>query len=119
MRTCLQGQRGHGPYYYLLEEVQQFDLLKLYRRLTEVLEQITICSLDDELEAVIKLEFDPKTQNIFAFIADLRRAVKRLNDINARLPEEGKLKLPDTYIRSRIVRAARQLLCTSLLSMLC
>jgi hypothetical protein len=106
----LQGPKSvPGPYYYLVNEVKPYDILKLFQRLCGVLEQVTICSLDDELEAVIKLEFDAKTQNIFTFIADLRKAIKRLDDLNERLPEGGKLILPDTYLRSRIIRAARQL----------
>ena len=106
---CLRGPRTiPGQYYYLVDEVKPYDISYLFKRLCQVLEQVTICSLDDELEAVIKVEFNPQTQNIFSFIADLRKAIKRLHDLNERLPKEGQLNLPDTYLRSRMVRAARQ-----------
>ena len=80
----------------------------LFKRLCQVLEQVTICSLDDELEAVIKLDFKPHSQNIFSYYADLRKAVKRLHDVNERLPESARIVLPNAYLRSRLVRAARQ-----------
>ena len=56
-----------GPYYYIVAEVQAYDITELHKRLCQVLEQITICSLDDELEAIIKLDFKPKSQNIFSY----------------------------------------------------
>jgi hypothetical protein len=97
-----------GPYHYLVDEVQCYDISYLFKRLCQVLEQITICSLDDELEAVIKLDFLPAKQNIFSYFADLRRAVKKLHDINEKLPQKARIVLPDAYLRSRLVRAARQ-----------
>ena len=97
-----------GQYYYLVDEVQPYDIQYLFKRLCQVLEQVTICSLDDELEAVIKLDFKPQTHTIFTYYADLRKAVKRLHDVNERLPENARIVLPDAYIRSRLVRAARQ-----------
>ena len=74
----------------------------------KMLDQITICSLDDELENIIKMDYKPQSQNIFSYLGDLRKAIKRLNDINERLPDTGRIILPDSYIRSRLVRAARQ-----------
>jgi hypothetical protein len=75
----LRGPRGTpGPYYYLIDEVKPYDISGLFKRLCQVLEQITICSLDDELETVIKLDFKPQKQNIFSYLVELRRAVKRL-----------------------------------------
>ena len=38
----------------------------------------------------------------------ISRAIKKVNDINERLPEAGRIVLPDSYVRSRLVRAARQ-----------
>ena len=97
-----------GQYYYLVDEVQPYDIQFLFKRLCQVLEQVTICSLDDELEAVIKLDFKPQSQTIFSYYADLRKAIKRLHDVNERLPNDARIVLPDSYIRSRLVRAARQ-----------
>ena len=97
-----------GPFHYLVDEVQMYDCSYLFKRLIDVLEQITICSLDDELENVIKMDYKPHSQNIFSYLGDLRKAIQRLHDINERLPEEGRIILPNSYVRSRLVRAARQ-----------
>ena len=108
----VRGLRGSksvpGQYYYLVDEVQRYDIQYLFKRLCQVLEQVTICSLDDELEAVIKLDYKPQTHTIFTYYAELRKAVKRLHDVNDRLPESARIVLPDSYLRSRLVRAARQ-----------
>jgi hypothetical protein len=85
-----------------------YDIGLLFKRLVEVLEQITICSLDDELENVIKMDYNPQKQNVFSYLGDLRKAVRRLHELGERLPESGRIELPDSYIRSRLVRAARQ-----------
>ena len=105
----LRGNRpSPGPFHYLVDEVQMYDISYLFKRLVDVLEQITICSLDDELESIIKMDYKPQQQNIFSYLGDLKKAIKRLHDINERLPEAGRIVLPDSYIRSRLVRAARQ-----------
>jgi len=39
----------------------------------------------------------------------LRRAMRRLEDLNERLPEEGKVLFSEAYLRTRIIRAARQI----------
>ena len=109
MVRSLRGNKpAPGPYHYLVDEVQTYDISYLFKRLIDVLEQVTICSLDDELEAIIKMDFKPASQNIFSYLGELKKAIKRLNDINDRLPQEGRIVLPDSYIRSRLVRAARQ-----------
>lgn len=106
---CLRGPKlTVGPYYYLIDEVKPYDISHLFKRLCQVLEQITICSLDDELELIIKMDYKPQTQNIFSYLANLRKAIKRLHDLNERLPKEGQIWIPDSFIRSRLVRAARQ-----------
>ena len=97
-----------GPYYYIVTEVQVYDITGLYKRLCQVLEQITICSLDDELEIIIKLDFKPKSQSIFSYYSELRKAVNHLHDMNESLPEGARIVLPDAYLRGRLIRAARQ-----------
>jgi hypothetical protein len=107
---CLYGPKTNpGPYYYLVDQVMVYDICHLFTRLTEIIETVTICSLDDEVYNVTHLEFDPATQNIFGYLEDLRRANQRLNDLNERLPVEGRVILSDSYVRSRLVRAARQI----------
>ena len=91
-----------------MNEVQIYDISHLFKRLLNVLEQITICLLDDELENSVQMYFHPEKQNIFSYLGDLRKAVKRLHDLNDRIPDGGRIYLPDTFIRSRLVRAARQ-----------
>ena len=54
-----------APYHYLVDEVDMYDISYLFKRLVDVLEQITICSLDDELEVIIKMDYKPTKQNIF------------------------------------------------------
>src|SRR5688572_3424831 len=44
---CLRGPKlAVGSYYYLIDEVKPYDISHLFKRLCQVLEQITICSLD-------------------------------------------------------------------------
>jgi transposase InsO family protein len=108
MVRSLRGNKTNiGPFHYLVDEVQMYDIALLFKRLVEVLEQITICSLDDELENVIKMDYNPQKQNVFSYLGDLRKAIKRLHELGERLPIEGRIVLPDSYVRSRLVRAAR------------
>ena len=115
MCKSLKGQRStSGPYHYLIDEGRPYDIHALFKRLVRVLEQITICSLDDELEKVIKSDFNPNTRSVFSYRGELRKAVKELHDLCERLPENGGNTLPDSFVKSRLVRAARQILSTSL-----
>jgi len=57
---------------------------------------------------VTHLEFNPAKEDLFTYIEELRRAVRRLDDLNQRLPENGRVVLNETYVRSRLIRAARQ-----------
>lgn len=76
MVKSLRGNRTTiGPYHYLVNEVQTYDIYLLFSRLVDVLEQVTICSLDDELENVIKMDYNPQKQNIFSYLGDLRKAI--------------------------------------------
>src|ERR1700751_5920898 len=48
MVRSLRGNRPTcGSYHYLVDEVPIYDISYLFKRLVDVLEQITICSLDD------------------------------------------------------------------------
>ena len=83
----LRGNRSStGAFHYLVDEVPIYDIFALFKRLVEVLEQITICSVDDELELVIKMDYNPSKQNVFSYLGDLRKAIKRLHDVCERLP---------------------------------
>ena len=97
-----------GPYYYLVNQVSVYDISGLFKRLMEVIETVTICSLDDEVYNVTHLDFDPSSQDIFGYLEELRKAVHKLTDLNEKLPQAGRVIFSDSYIRSRLVRAARQ-----------
>jgi hypothetical protein len=96
-----------GPYFYLTRQVPIYDLGGLFMKLSKILDVLTICTLDDEVNAVTSLEFNPSKQDIFSYAQDLLRAIAVLNETNARLDGAG-VVLSDTYIRTRIVRAARK-----------
>ena len=106
---CLFGPKAQaGPFYYLTHQCTIYDISYLFKRLWDVMETVTICSLDDEVFNVTHLEFDPSKQDLFTYLEDLRRAVRRLDDLNERLPAAGRVVLTDNYIRSRLIRAARK-----------
>ena len=105
----LKGNRAAvGPYHYLVDEVKAYDIAALFKRLVGVLEQITICSLDDELEKVLTVVFDPSKQNVFSYLRELRKAIKGLHDLNERLLQNHRIVLPDAFVKSRLIRAAKQ-----------
>ena len=109
MVKCLVGAKSiPGPYYYLVNQVSVYDISGLFKRLMEVIETVTICSLDDEVYNVTHLDFDPSSQDIFGYLEELRKAVHKLTDLNEKLPKAGRVIFSDSYIRSRLVRAARQ-----------
>ena len=96
-----------AAYYYLSQQCETYDISYLYKRLDEVFDTVTISALDDAVFNVTSKEFDSNKQDIFSYIEELKKANQLLNDLNARLPEEGKVVLKDSYLRSRIIRAAR------------
>ena len=107
---CLHGPKSTpGPYFYLTNQVPVYDISQLFKRLSQVLETVTICSLDDEVYSVTHLDFNPSSQDLFGYVEELRIAMTRLQQINDKLPEEGRVVLSETYVRSRVVRAARQI----------
>ena len=74
----------------------------------EVIEAVTISSLDDEVYNVTHLDFDSLSQDIFGYLEELQKAERKLSDLNEKLPKVGRVTFSDAYIRSRLVRAARQ-----------
>ena len=109
MVKCLVGAKSiPGPDYYLVNQVSVYDISGLFKRLMEVIETVTICSLDDEVYNVTHSDFDPSSQDIFGYLEELRKAVHKLTDLNEKLPKAGRVIFSDSYIRSRLVRAARQ-----------
>ena len=107
MVKCLYGSKATpGPYHYLTMQCQTYDISHLFRRLFDVMETVTICSLDDEVYTVTHMDFDPATQDLFAYLEDLRKAMRRLDDLNERLPHNARVTFPPSYLRSRLVRAS-------------
>ena len=41
-----------GPFYYLTKQVEVFDIAGLYVKLTAIMDVVTICSLEDEVNAI-------------------------------------------------------------------
>jgi len=92
--VCLHGPKSAsqpGPFYYLTHQCVIYDISILFKRLWDVLETVTICSLDDEVYAVTHLEFNPAKEDLFTYIEEVRRAVRRLDDLNQRLPIDGRV----------------------------
>jgi hypothetical protein len=110
MVQCLHGPKTTpGPYFYLTKQVPVYDISGLFKRLTGIMETVTICSLDDEVYTVTHLDFDQTKHDLFGYVEELRVALQRLQDVNDRLPEAARVNLSETYLKSRIVRAARVL----------
>jgi len=69
---------------------------------------VTICSLEDEVNAVTHLEFEPTKQDIFGYVQDLKRALDALEETNKKLAQKDRVQFPDMYVRTRIIRAAKR-----------
>ena len=66
IQRCLLGTKPTpGPYYYISQQCPVYDISHLFKRLVDVLETVTICSLDDEVYNVTHLDFDPHKQDLF------------------------------------------------------
>ena len=63
----------------------------------------------DHMWTPIGIEVEHNAQDLFAYLEDLRKAMRRLDDLNERLPHNARVTFPPSYLRSRLVRAARQL----------
>ena len=108
MVHCLHGPKTTpGLYYYVSNQIEVYDISGLFKRLAEIMDVVSICSLDDEVYNVTHLDFDQSKHDLFGYVEELRIAIQRLADVNSKLPEEARVTLSETYIRSRIVRAAR------------
>jgi hypothetical protein len=97
-----------GPFYYLTKQVEIFDIAGLYGKLSAIMEVVTICTLEDEVNAVSNMEFDPTKQDIFSYVQDLKRAMEVLEETNKKLQEGDRVIFSDMYVRTRIIRAARR-----------
>jgi hypothetical protein len=96
-----------GPYHYLADEVTHTDVAALYQQLIRVIDTPTMVSQADELAAVFFHKFDPKSQDIFHYYGEVKKLVRRVHDLNAHLPQECQIILPDTIVRALLLRAMR------------
>ena len=96
-----------GSYYYLVEQVDHSDVAALYQQLIRVIDTPTMVSQADDLAAVFLLPFDPRSQDIFNYYGEVKKLVKRVHDLNPLLPEESRIKLPDTIVRALLLRAMK------------
>ena len=108
MVRCLHGPGGvAGPYHCLRDQVQLYDVAALYRQLARVIETPTIVSQADDLAAVFLFPFNAQTQDVFTYIGEVRRLIRRVHDTNAILPEDSRIQLPDNIFRALMIRAIR------------
>lgn len=109
MVKSLHGPRpAPGPYHYLLEEVAHSDVAALYQQLIRVIDTPTMVSQADDLAAVFQYTFNPQSQDIFNYYGEIKKLVRRVHDLNDRLPAECRILLPDTIVRALLLRAMRQ-----------
>jgi hypothetical protein len=96
--------RQEGPYHYLTTKVEQYDLAALYRELVRVIDTPTVLSHAHELDALFTITYKPG-QEIFAYLADIQKQMKRVNDMNHVLKEEDPIHIPDTFVRAKLMMA--------------
>ena len=97
-----------GPYHYLVDEVDPLDVTALYQQLTRVIDTPTIVSQADDVAAVFLYTFNPQTQDIFAYLGEVRKLIKRVHELNDLLPERCRIVIPDTILRAQLLRAMKQ-----------
>ena len=90
-----------------MEEVTHSDVAALYQQLIRVIDTPTMVSQADDLAAVFQYPFNPQSQDIFNYYGEVKKLVRRVHDLNARLPVECCITLPDTIVRALLLRAMR------------
>ena len=95
-----------GPFYYLVDEVHHYDVASLFQELVRVADTPTILSQADDLETVFQMTYKPGT-DLFVFLGELRKAVRKIGDANETLPEECRVHLPDSIVRAKLIRAMK------------
>ena len=70
------------------------------------LPSINNLSQADDLAAVFQYPFNPQSQDFFNYYGEVKKLVRRVHDLNARLPVECCITLPDTIVRA-LLRAMR------------
>ena len=110
MLKCLFGPgTSPGNLFYLTKQVMVNDIANLYSKLSQILDRVTICSLEEEVHKVTHLEFNPQKQELLSYVTDLRRAIRRLNDVNEKLRDGSRIIFSDAYVKIKLLRAARTL----------
>ena len=105
----------HGPgsqpnsFFYLTKQCVINDVQHLFSKLSQILDRVTICSLEEEVHKVTHMEFNPSKQDLLAYVTDLRRAIRRLDDVNDKLSDGSKIKFSDAYVKIKLLRAVRSL----------
>ena len=73
--------RMEGPYHYLTTKVDQYDVGQLYKELVRVIDTPTVLSHAHELDALFAITYR-SGQEIFAYLSDIQKQLKRVNDMN-------------------------------------
>jgi len=97
-----------GPYYYLIDEVVQYDVAGLYAELTRVIDQPTIVSQAVDLDAVFSAQCR-SSQDVFSYLTELRKRVKKVHSMNSSLPEACRIVIPEAFIRARLIQCISQI----------
>jgi hypothetical protein len=96
--------RQEGPYHYLTTKVEQYDVGALYKELVRVIDTPTVLSHAHELDALFTIAYKPG-QEIFAYLADIQKQMKRVNDMNNVLQEDDQIHIPDSFVRAKLMMA--------------
>ena len=109
MLKSLQGQKAApGPYFYLVEEVIQYDVAGLFAELVRVIDQPTIVSQAVELDGLFSLQCK-SSQDVFSYLTEVKRHVKKVHSMNISLPENCRIIIPDAFIRARLIQCISQI----------
>lgn len=92
-----------GPFHYLTDTVTAYDVAGLFSELVRVIDTPTILSQAAALDDVFTLQCKPP-QDVFGFLTELRKNVRKVHNMNNVLPENCRVNIPDSFIRARILQ---------------
>ena len=93
-----------GPYHHLSTLVAQYDVAALYSSLVQLIDQPTIVSQARELDALFMITFK-QGQEIFSYLTEIRKQVKRIKDMNLSLDQGNAIEIPESFVRAKLILA--------------
>jgi len=103
MLTALAG----GNFSSLVKQVVPHDISALYRKLKKIIGSVTICTLADEVEAYVKLSYDP-SRDIFDYLNEMNHAYARIEAKNKLLKPSARVEFNEAFKKTKILRALNQ-----------